>query len=237
MGGGSMPVGVEGVATSGSGSRSGDGNKGENMVAAWLLPRRPAAMWAGLATAGLIVSPPMEEWVSTSLAGHMVQHTVLIGVVAPLVALGAPLPRRRLGPGWLAGAVLLQTVLVLGWHAPPLFDEAEQVPILHGLEHLCLLGGSGMLWWMALRAGGQAGWGLGALAVFVAMIPLSVLGVGMVLAGTPWYAHHHDLVDQQIAGVVMWSGGGLCALVGVVVLGVAWVAAAGSAPPEAGRSG
>lgn len=218
-------------------TRTGNGSGSQGTAAAWLLARRPLALWAGLGIGGLIVSPPVESWVSTSLAGHMVQHTVLIGVVAPLVALGAPAPRRKVGPGGLAGAVVLQTVVVLGWHAPPLFDEAEEVPILHSAEHLCLLGGALLLWWMAMRAGGPAGWGPGALAVFVAMVPLTVLGVGMVLARTPWYAHHDDLVDQQIAGVVMWSGGGVLALVGAVILGVSWVAAAGSAPPEPGQTG
>ena len=39
---------------------------------------------------------------------------------------------------------------------------------------------------------------------------MTVLGVGMVLAGTPWYELHRDLADQQVAGVVMWSRRAVC---------------------------
>jgi cytochrome c oxidase assembly factor CtaG len=64
--------------------------------------------------------------------------------------------------------------------------------------------------------------------VFVALMPMTVLGVGMVLAGTPWYELHRDLADQQVAGVVMWAGGSLLALAGVLTLGAAWVGHAGA---------
>lgn len=190
-------------------------------------PRPRTALVLGLVAGAVVVSPPTEAWVHASFTAHMTQHTLLIGVVAPLLALGSPAPTRTLGPGWLAAAVLLHTVLVLGWHAPPLFDAAEHVSVLHAGEHLCFVAGSWALWWVAARAGGPAGWGPGALAVFVSLLPLTVLGVGLLFSSTTWYDHHDDLVDQQIGGVVMWAGGGAFALVGAVVLGVAWIGAGG----------
>lgn len=193
-------------------------------------PRSRAALRAGLVAAVLVVSPPTEAWVHESLTAHMVQHTVLIGIVGPLVALGSPAPARHFGSGWLAAAVVAHTVVILGWHAPPLFDAAEQARALHILEHLCFFAAAWFLWWVAARAGGSTGWGSGGLAVFVSIFPLTVLGVGLMLSRTTWYEHHDELVDQQIGGAVMWGAAGSLAVTGAVALCVAWVGASGDVP-------
>jgi putative membrane protein len=190
---------------------------------AFAAPGNRTALVTGLVLAAIVLSPPIEAWTGRSLAGHMAQHVVLVGGVAPLLALGAPEPARTGGAGLLAAGVAAQTATVIGWHAPPLFDAAEDMTVVHVAEHLCLLAGAWLLWWAAARAGGPAGRGPGALATFVALLPLTVLGVGLVLAGTPWYTAHRDLADQQMAGVVMWAGGGLLALAGALGLGVSWV--------------
>jgi cytochrome c oxidase assembly factor CtaG len=190
-------------------------------------PRRLAghrgALIAGAVVAAAIVAPPTEGWATGSLTAHMSQHVLLIGLAAPLLALGAPAPRSPRGLWLLAVAVLAHTGVVLGWHVPALFDAAEAHDPLHALEHVSLLGAATLLWWSAARAGGPEGWGLGALAVFVTSLPMTVLGLGLLLARTPWYAAHRDLADQQLAGVVMWAGGGMLALAGVLGLGAAWV--------------
>lgn len=192
-------------------------------------PRSRAALRAGLVVGALTVSPPTETWVHGSLTAHMVQHVLLMGVVGPSLALGSPAPSERFGSGWLAAAVVAHTVVILGWHAPPLFDAAEHISPLHALEHLCLVAGAWFLWWVAARAGGTAGWGPGGLAVFISMFPLTVLGVGMMFSRTTWYDHHEGLVDQQVGGAVMWAAGGSLALLGAVGLTVAWVGASGDA--------
>jgi putative membrane protein len=186
-------------------------------------PGHAGALAAGAAVALAVVAPPTEAWTTGSLTAHMTQHVLLIGLAAPLLAVGAPAPGRRRGAGLLAAAVVVQTAVVLGWHAPALFDVAEAHAPLHALEHLCLLGAATLLWWAAARAGGPEGWGPGALAVFVALVPMTVLGLGMVLSRSPWYALHRDVADQQVAGVVMWAGGGILALAGSLALGAAWV--------------
>jgi len=198
---------------------------------------RRAALIAGLVLAVALVAPPVEAWGRDSLTAHMGQHVLLIGLAAPLVAVGAPVPRRRWGPALVAVAVVVHTVVVLGWHAPVLFDAAEAHAPVHAVEHLSLLAAGTLLWWAAARAGGPEGWGPGALAVFVALMPMTVLGVGMVLAGTPWYELHRDLADQQVAGVVMWAGGSLLALAGVLTLGAAWVGHAGRVTAGAAPAG
>jgi cytochrome c oxidase assembly factor CtaG len=185
-----------------------------------------AALWSAVGIALVAVSPPVDAVTEHHLSAHMVQHVVLIGLVAPLLALGAPAApgSRRLPPGpALAGAVALQTFVLLAWHAPAAFEAAERSALLHPVEHLTLVGSAALLWWVAIKGGGPAGWGPGALAVFLASFPMTALGLGMVLSRTPWYGTYPDVADQQLAGVVMWSGGGLLALVGFLALGVAWV--------------
>jgi cytochrome c oxidase assembly factor CtaG len=176
-----------------------------------------------VAVTAAAVSPPVDHVTAGHLSAHMIQHVVLIGAAAPLLALAAPGAPRRLGLGALAAAVTALTAAVLAWHTPAAFDAAERHPPLHAVEHLVLLGAATAVWWVAIRGAGPAGWGPGALAVFVASLPMTVLGLGMMLATTPWYAGYPDLGDQQLAGVVMWSGSGLLALVGAIALGVAWI--------------
>lgn len=196
------------------------------------LPRRhwvPGPRWALLVAFGvgaLVVSPLMQGWVEASLAGHMTQHMILVGTVGPLLALGSPAPRPAVGLGWLAAGVVAQTGTVLAWHVPVLFDAAEHNPALHMFEHACLVAGAWLLWWAAVWGVAPVWRGLGALATFVALLPVTLLGVGMTFASTPWYHHHRDLTDQQYGGVIMWAGGGTLALVAALALLVAWIASA-----------
>ena len=120
-------------------------------------------------------------------------------------------------------AAYLHAVAIWFWHTPYFYMLAVENPWWHLVEHACFLAAGWVLWWTAARAGGPAGWGPGALAVFVSLFPLTVLGFGLLFSRTTWYARHHDLVDQQVGGVVMWAGGGLLALVGAVALAVAWI--------------
>ena len=78
---------------------------------------RRAALVAGLVLAVALVAPPVEAWGEDSLTAHMGQHVLLIGLAAPLVAVGAPVLRRRWGPALVAVAVVVHTVVVLGWRA------------------------------------------------------------------------------------------------------------------------
>ena len=66
------------------------------------------------------------------------------------------------------------------------------------------------------------------VAVFLATLPAMALGVAMTLARTAWYPAYatrssQPLVDQQLAGVVMWAYGGLAAVIGGVALFMRWL--------------
>jgi cytochrome c oxidase assembly factor CtaG len=208
---------------------------------------------AGMAAAAVALSQPVDGAVDHSLTVHMVQHVVLLSVAAPLLAVGAPLPTLlwalpagRRGPGlrlwgravaaqrgarWfacVAAAVVLQSVVMWGWHAPALFGAALRHPALHALEHASFLATSVAMWWVLTARRSRRG--AAALAVFVASFPGTALGAALLLAPRPWYPEYVQtttaaaLGDQQTAGVVMWAFVGLVYVVAAAVLFATWMA-------------
>src|ERR1700712_2871303 len=111
---------------------------------------------------GALVSP-LDSWADRSLAGHMVQHMLLIGVAAPLLVVADVVgvlpwvlpddhrrrlerPLRRLHRSrrassltWIAIGLVLQTGVVVVWHIPGPYDAAAGNPGLHAAEHASFL--------------------------------------------------------------------------------------------------
>lgn len=135
---------------------------------------RRTAFLAGLATLAVALLSPLDGLADLLLQAHMAQHWLLMGVVAPLLWLGAPivpllrgLPRRwlrrGLGPflAWgllrralhvltrprTTGALWALTLLV--WHWPPAYQAALRAPFWHDLQHACFLA-AGLLFWYPL---------------------------------------------------------------------------------------
>jgi cytochrome c oxidase assembly factor CtaG len=100
---------------------------------------------------------------------------------------------------------------------------------LHGLEHLTFLVTALVFWWGIVGAGRRARFGPAVFAVFLASLPCTALGAALALADHPWYARYATLApatalaDQQMAGVVMWSLGGMAYVIAGVALFYAWV--------------
>lgn len=174
------------------------------------MPER-ATLLAGLAVAVAAVSPPVDALTHDSLAWHMAQHLVLLGVAAPLLVLAGLRTWRSPGPpvplGVAVGLVLVQVVVVTLWHVPVLFDAAERSVPVHVVEHLTFVASAAGLWWAA-GLGSRSAPPVVALAVFVGSFPGIALGAAMTLAGSPWYASYPSLADQQVAGALMWGVGG-----------------------------
>jgi putative membrane protein len=191
---------------------------------------------AGGATLALAaVSPPMHAAADASVAGHMVQHLVLILAAAPLMVLGHPvravpagfvrsiarrIPLARLSRRHLrllAVAAWLVHVLVLwAWHMPRLYEWAIASAAAHALEHASLIL-TACAFWAAVfsRVLGSAG---AVLYLFAAAGQGTALGALLTLAEAPWYPTHaasaaawnltaHE--DQQLAGLIMWIPGGM----------------------------
>jgi putative membrane protein len=196
-------------------------------------PGQAAAFAGAIAVLLGALASPLDAAVGDDLALHMVQHVLLLAVVPPLLAESAPLTvmlyafpsrvRRRLQPvsrrvarsqntdaGWFAWttcAFALATLALAAWHIPALYDATVTDDSLHALEHVSF----------------------GVIAVFVATLPSTALGVLMTLAETSWYAPYghgaRAVRDQQVAGAVMWGVGGVAVVVSAAALFAAWLMA------------
>ena len=210
---------------------------------------RRRARTEGWLAAGLVVLAVaivgLERPAETSFTWHMIQHTLLLVVVAPLLALGAPavlgrLPERWQGAAasiagpawvrWMALALALQAAAMVLWHLPPAFEAAVENDALHGAEHLTILATAVFFWWVVLNAGSSRV-AVTIVALFFTTAVCSALGAGMALAGHTWYPAYRSLNDQAMGGVVMWAVVGTVYLVDAVVLFFRWLAGIERASP------
>jgi len=112
-------------------------------------------------------------------------------------------------------ASLLYAGVVWVWHAPGLYQATLTSETVHVLEHLTFLGGAYLFWWILLAPLGRwrAHHGVGVATLFFASVQGSALGALMAFSPTVWYPAYEAtapawgttaLVDQQLAGLVMW---------------------------------
>jgi putative membrane protein len=212
-----------------------------------------AASVAGLVALALALSPLLD--VDERLSAHMLQHGLLVGVAAPLLALGLPvmlllclLPptarrsvhraRQVLGTNAsraLWAALVVHVGVVTIWHVPRLYEWALDAWAAHALEHGLFLLTALVLWWLVLGGGTPvaiSGARVGVLVLLAAHGAL--LGALLAFSATPWYTTYAEqspdaLADQQLAGLVMWSLGGIAPVVAAFALAAAWL--------ERGRTG
>jgi len=192
-----------------------------------------------LSLAGALMSP-LHEGGERSFALHMIEHELIMLVAALLLVAARPgaallwaFPagaRRWLGgagrwPIWpiLTGpfvATAIQSAVMIGWHAPVLFDLALESEGWHIVQHLCFVAASLLFWWAMLHGSpGRGGRMVAALCLFVTSMVGGGLGALMALSNSPWYGPYAALgltpegltpaEDQQLAGLIMWVPGGL----------------------------
>jgi putative membrane protein len=131
-------------------------------------------------------------------------------------------------------AWLLLPLVMVGVHLPGPFGFALAHGGAHALEHLLLLS-AGIVFWVPVAGGALAPHRLSPLGrmgyLLAAMGPLGVVGAVLTAAGGPIYPTYDRAAaalgisavdDQQLAGAVMWVGGGY-ALV-VATLAAVWAA-------------
>jgi len=202
---------------------------------------------AGELVLAVALLPPLATSAHESLTAHMVQHVLLLVVVAPLLALGAPLPtllwalpagwrergsaawRRALRShgrswaAWVGGALLVQSLVMLAWHAPVLYQAAMHHEVLHVVQHVSYLATATAFSW-AVGLGSAHRHGAAVPVLFVAALPGTALGAALTLAGSPWYSEYPSLADQQLAGVVMWGFAGVAYVLAAACLFGIWLA-------------
>ncbi len=122
-------------------------------------------------------------------------------------------------------------------HFSPLFDAALENELVHVLEHVLFLGSALLFWWPVVGAD-PSPWRLPHAArigyLFLGMPQSSFLGLAIFSAPGVLYPHYATLerswgptplADQQLAGGVMWVGGDLAFLVGLILAVWVWMRA------------
>jgi putative membrane protein len=176
---------------------------------------------------------------------HMVQHLLLMMVAPPLCLLGIAGMRLRLSgpPGpwrriWAVlvhpwSATLIFSAVLLEWHVPALYDATLTTEPIHVLEHLSFIAVGVIFWWPIvdpMRGRDRQGWvsPFSKIAMLVVSgIPPTVLGLIFTIAPHAFYDFYvraprlwelSPVVDQQLAGVVMFGAGNLIYFAAVVAV-------------------
>lgn len=188
-----------------------------------------ASLIAALITFGSLV-----VWLDNGSAMHMIQHMLIMAVIAPLYVLARPLPQwlaasgrmgvslwkpvLRLGryPIWTSG---LQGIAIWFWHAPKFYNLALASPWWHLGEHVSFALTAGVFWWSIL--GRRASSAMPAL--LFTLMHTGMLGALLAFAQTPLYGDLRDIHDQQLAGLIMWVPGGLPYLIACVWCSLRWI--------------
>jgi putative copper resistance protein D len=213
--------------------------------------RRPLAWLAGLLGIAVALESSIDVYAEALFSVHMAQHLMLIAIVAPLLALSAPvtLLLRVASPGARNGIVLpllrsrpvaLLTHPLVGWlgfagvmwisHFSPLFDLSLENPLVHEGEHVLYLASAMLFWWPVVAADPirhRLSWSARIVYLGSALPWNSFLGVAIYFAPAVLYHHYASVVrtwgptpllDQQIAGAVMWVGGDLAFLAALLLV-------------------
>jgi putative copper resistance protein D len=219
-------------------------------------PIRTVCWLLGLAVILLALQSPIERYDTTLFSVHMVQHILLTLIAPPLLALGAPITlllravrpetrRRVVLPVLHSLPVRIVTFPVVTWllfalamwgtHFSPIFNQSLEEPTVHQLEHVFYLVAGCLFWWPVVALD-PSPWRMREpariLYTFLQMPQNSFLGLAIISATTPLYAHYATLVrdwgptvldDQLMAGALMWVVGDLVFLTAILGILVGWM--------------
>jgi len=232
-------------------------SEGQEQLAGWLTAFLLAGFWVLYAWGARRVRPdawrqwlfhitalisvltllgPLDDWAKTSTAAHMVQHMLLIVVIAPLWVFCRPLPALAAVAGRKGAAVwnpllrltrhpmvcaYIHGVAIWFWHTPDFYMLAVDDPWWHAFEHACFLLTAGLFWWAVLRSTlNRAPWGM--LALLFTLMHTGFLGAILTFSGSPLYDEARSLQDQQLAGLFMWVLGAIPYLLAAAWAGHRW---------------
>lgn len=181
---------------------------------------------AGSPGVALVLTLPVRQRATVARVRHALRTAPVLRLVfAPVTA-------------WL-GAILA----LWAWHLPAAYDAALAHDLVHVLEHASFLLTAWAFWWHVLSTGRQRMSGaVAVLYVFATTLPSAALGAVLTFAREPLYPAEaglaaaqgvDPLVDQQLAGLVMWVPADLVYLAVSVALFLPWLTAlAGSDDDE-----
>ncbi len=215
---------------------------------------------------------PIEGFSAQLFWVHMIQHVLLMLVAAPLLVFSRPWIRlwralplswrrwlahgvaegERTAPlralsGWLGtpvAALVLFSVVLLGWHVPVMFEATLSSEALHALEHIMFFTVAVLMFKQVIPSPPlrvRLNDVQRVLYVIAAMTVSWVLAVILALAPKPLYPHYAHLAtrpggisalaDQQLAAGIMWVPGSITFVIIIFVYVHRWLA-----PPAPGSS-
>ncbi len=217
---------------------------------ALIAPWRVWMFLLGLFSVWVALASPMDVFNGWLLTAHMLQHMVLMMIAPPLILLGAPLiplvrglpilaAREFAGPflNWRAAqrlgnrltqpvfALVLMSVVMLGWHIPALYELALRSGSWHQVEHACFLVTSLIFWWPVVRPWpSEAQWPRWSMVPYLLIADLvnTVLSAILVFADRVLYPSYLKAPavfgltprqDQAAAGALMWVVGSAAFLI------------------------
>lgn len=167
--------------------------------------------WSGFFLLSVALLSPLHPLGEVLFSAHMVQHELLMVVVAPLLVLAQPLVallwglpftwRRSLGQ-WSKGkrfqsswrffthpmtAWWVHAAALWLWHIPRLFQATLQNDWIHSAQHVSFLGSALLFWWSLFYAHGKVRYGASVLYLFTTAVHTSILGALLTFASTSWY--------------------------------------------------
>ncbi len=180
-------------------------------------------------------------------AAHTAQLFLIITLVAPLLMMGLPdslgrilLPTRRMreagrDPLFNVVAVVLFNLLVLIWHAGPLYEAALHDTGLHDLQMLTFLVAGVLTWWPLLTPADEhvrMASPMQILYLAAESIPLDVFGIFTIFAAGIFYHTYavaprilwlSSVADQQLGGAILAVPGNAIDLILMSLVFFGWV--------------
>lgn len=181
------------------------------------------------------------------LTMHMVQHLLLTLIAPPLMLLGTPRwlfrPLLRI-PGVLAigrfitapiAAFIIYNYTFSLWHVPRFYELTLNDQLYHIAEHAMFFGTAVLAWWSIcspldeipqLHPGGKV------LYLFLQSLPPTILGAILTFAEEPLYPSYvraprvwgfTPMLDQELAGLLMWIPGSLVFFGVLTVIFIRWL--------------
>jgi putative membrane protein len=191
--------------------------------------------------------------VAAPLLVHGAAAVPVMVALPPNIRRGARTIRSRVAPAYrlalhpvIVGSV--HALVMWSWHLPALYRAGLQSSVVHALEHASFLVTALLFWTLVMGAGRRrrATIGAGILVVFATMLQSSALGAVLTFATRPLYTVHvvrapewgiGPLVDQELAGLIMWIPAGAIYLLTMAVLFGAWLKDANRRSPAVAPEG
>lgn len=173
-----------------------------------LRAKHPQLAISGVAVLALAFVSPLCALSVALFSARAIHHILIVAVAAPLIALAWP-SRRVHGLGL---PLLVATATLWLWHLPSLYDRALIDSAIYWVMQTSLLA-TAIGFWRAIFAAPAVP---ATLAAIFAMVQMGMLGALLTFATQPLYQAHvgttlpwgmDQLVDQQLAGLIMWAPG------------------------------